>query len=107
MKNVLLSLLLFSIKTNAQPPTPDYSTTFIESSRSWIDVDFVGDGITGHKLDVLLPKNGKAPYPVIICIYGSAWFANNLKGATFTTGLGQGLLKEGFAVVSVNYRSNK
>lgn len=106
MKKILLPLVLFSVKAIAQPPTPDYATTFIESSKSWIDIDFVGDGITGHKLDIILPKNGKAPYPVILCIYGSAWFANNLKGTTFTTGLGQRLLKEGFAVVSVNYRSS-
>lgn len=106
MKKILLPLVLFSLKAIAQLPTPDYATTFIESSKSWIDLDFVGDGITGHKLDIVLPKNGKAPYPVIVCIYGSAWFANNLKGTTFTTGLGQRLLKEGFAVVSINYRSS-
>ena len=87
-------------------PAPDYAASAIEPSRSWLDVDYVGDGITGHKLDILLPKAGQAPYPVIISIYGSAWFANNLKGTTFTTGLGQRLLKEGFAVVSVNYRSS-
>ena len=87
-------------------PAPDYAASAVEPSRAWLDVDYVGDGITGHKLDILLPKAGQAPYPVIISIYGSAWFANNLKGTTFTTGLGQRLLKEGFAVVSVNYRSS-
>src|SRR5262245_28222739 len=106
MKRILLSLLLFSINAVAQYPTPDYTNTYIESSRSWIDIDFVGDNITGHQMDIVLPKNGKAPYPVVICIYGSAWFANNLKGTTFTTGLGQRLLKEGFAVATINYRSS-
>ena len=106
MKKILLACLLISIKTMAQPPTPDYSKTFIEASRSWTDVDYAGDGLTGHLLDVHLPQTGKAPYPVVVCIYGSAWFANNLKGTTFTTDLGQRLLKEGFAVVTINYRSS-
>jgi len=107
MKIVLAVLLFFiSIKAMAQPPTPDYTTTSIESSKSWTDVDYVGDGTTGHFLDVHLPGTGKAPYPVVVCIYGSAWFSNNLKGATFTTGLGQRLLKEGFAVVTINYSSS-
>ena len=88
MKKILLACLLISVKTMAQYPTPDYTKTSIEASKSWIDVDYVGDGLTGHLLDVHLPNTGKAPYPVIVCIYGSAWFSNNLKGTTFTTGLG-------------------
>jgi acetyl esterase/lipase len=106
MKKFYLPFLLLSVRLTAQMPAPDYAASAVEPSRAWLDVDYVGDGITGHKLDILLPKAGQAPYPVIISIYGSAWFANNLKGTTFTTGLGQRLLKEGFAVVSVNYRSS-
>ena len=72
----LIFLLLLSTKLVAQPQPPDYSKFFIESSKSWVDVDYVGDGIIGHKLDIFLPKTGKAPFPVVIAIYGSAWFSN-------------------------------
>jgi len=106
MKKLLLPLLFISMNAMSQMPEPDYAASAIESSKSWIDIDYVGDGVTGHRLDILLPKNGNAPFPIIICVYGSAWFSNNLKGTTFTTGLGQRLLKEGFAVVSINYRSS-
>ena len=106
MKKLLFACLLIPFKTMAQYPTPDYPTTVIETSGSWTDVDYGGDGVTGHFLDVHLPKTGKAPYPVVVCIYGSAWFSNNLKSTSFTTGLGQRLLKEGFAVVTINYRSS-
>ena len=107
MKKFLFPYLFFSITTAAQYPTPDFTKTFIQSSKQWIDVDYVGDGITAHKLDIHLPKTGTAPFPVIICIYGSAFFANNLKGAVFSTGgLGQSLLQQGFAVVSINHRSS-
>lgn len=106
MKKLLLIFFVISMHTMAQPPAPDYSASAIESSKSWIDLDYVGDGVSGHQLDIYLPKIGHAPYPVVISIYGSAWFSNNLKGTTFTTGLGQRLLKEGFAVISINYRSS-
>ena len=68
MKKLLFACLLVSIKTMAQNTTPGYATTSIESSMSWTDVDYVSDGITGHFLDVHLPKTGKAPYPVVVCI---------------------------------------
>ena len=53
---------------------PDYATSAIESSKYWIDIDYAGDRTIGHKLDIHLPKGGQAPFPVIICIYGSAFF---------------------------------
>lgn len=106
MKKFLFPWLFFSTTAIAQYPTPDYAKTFIQSSKHWVDVDYVGDGITAHKLDIHLPA-GKAPFPVIICIYGSAFFANNAKGAVFNVeGFGQRLLREGFAVVSINHRSS-
>jgi acetyl esterase/lipase len=106
MKKLILPFLLFTLHVKAQNQQKDNTSSEIESSKSWKDVDYVGDGIIGHKLDVFLPKSGNAPFPVIVCIYGSAFFSNNSKAATFSGGLGQRLLKEGFAVVSINHRSS-
>ncbi|MGE5942972.1 MAG: prolyl oligopeptidase family serine peptidase, partial [Flavobacteriales bacterium] len=41
----------------------------------------------------------------IIVIYGSAWFANNMKQSGFQA-LGKPLLDSGFAVISINHRSS-
>lgn len=106
MKKVALALVLILNFPIAKSQTSWYASTAIHSSKHWIDVDYVGDGITGHKLDIHLPTAGKAPYPVVICIYGSAFFSNNSKAATFYDGFGQRLLKEGFAVVSINHRAS-
>jgi len=106
MKKLLLPFLLLTVHVRAQSQQPNNTSSEIESSKFWKDVDYVGDGIIGHKLDIFLPKNGNAPFPVIVCIYGSAFFSNNSKAATFSGGLGQRLLKEGFAVVSINHRSS-
>lgn len=105
-KYIFIFLFLLCTKLVAQPPAPDYSKSFIESSKSWVDVDYVGDGIIGHKLDIYLPKTGQAPFPVIIAIYGSAWFSNSSKSANFHVGLDQALLSEGFAVVNINHRAS-
>ncbi len=98
--------MLFTLSAMAQNDAPDYAKSAIQSAASWIDIDYAGDGLIGHKLDIHLPKTGKAPFPVVVCIYGSAWLSNNWKGATFTTALGQKLMDNGYAVVSINYRSS-
>lgn len=106
MKKFLITLICFSNLSIAKSQTNNYADIAIHSSTSWIDLDYVGDGITGHKLDIHLPIRGKAPFPVVICIYGSAFFSNNSKAATFYDGFGQRLLMEGFAVVSINHRAS-
>jgi len=73
----------------------------------WLDVDYVGDGFIGHRLDIHLPASGTAPFPVVIAIYGSAFFSNSSKAAVYNDGWGQKLLENGFAVVSINHRSSR
>ena len=38
-------------------------------SKSWTDVDYVGDGMVGHKMDIHVPDDGKATHKVIVLIY--------------------------------------
>ena len=69
------------------------------------DIDYVGDGKTGHKLDIYFPKeDGKAKHPVIIHIYGSAWQLNNMKGDDRET-VGVAALEAGYIFVTPNHRS--
>jgi len=78
-----------------------------EIGAYWKDVDYVGDSIIGHKLDIHLPFNTPGPYPVVVGIYGSAWFSNSAKANVYREGLGQKLLQAGYAVVSINHRSSR
>ena len=69
------------------------------------DIDYVGDGKTGHMLDVYFPKeDGKAKHPVIVHVYGSAWQMNNLKGTDAET-VGVAALEAGYIFVTPNHRS--
>lgn len=74
-------------------------------SKSWKDLDYAGDSMNYHKLDIYLPQIEKPTYPVVVVIYGSAWLSNSSKGADLKT-FGQALLNAGFAVVFPNHRSS-
>lgn len=73
--------------------------------QAWYDIDYVGDGIVGHRLDIYRPETGSGPFPVVVYIYGSAWFGNDQKKQVGTD-LGPILLQAGFAVASINHRSS-
>ena len=36
------------------------------------DIDYVGDGIPEHRLDVMRPRNPSAPLPVYVYFHGGA-----------------------------------
>lgn len=75
------------------------------AEKTWLDVDYVGDNIIGHKMDIHVPDNGKDSHKVVVLIYGSAWFSNNSKVDAFNS-YGKQLLDGGFAVVSINHRAS-
>ena len=53
----------------------------LETSQQWKDVNYAGDDQAFHTCDIYLPKKEAESYPVVIHIYGSAWFSNSSKGA--------------------------
>lgn len=77
-------------------------------SHKYSDINYAGDSMAYHTLDVYLPQ-GKRPkrgYPVVVHIYGSAWFSNNSKGAADIHTICAALLDAGYAVVCPNHRSS-
>ena len=78
----------------------------LETSQEWKDVNYAGDDQAYHTCDIYLPKQQKASYPVVIHIYGSAWFSNSSKGAADLGTIVKSLLDAGFAVVCPNHRSS-
>lgn len=78
----------------------------VHCSEQFMDIDYVGDDIIGHKLDIYLPKVEKESYPVVIHIYGSAWFSNSSKGTADLGTIVNALLDAGYAVVTPNHRAS-
>jgi len=75
------------------------------NDRQWLNLNYANDNKEYHNLDIYLPKQEKPTYKAIVVIYGSAWFANNLKQYGFSA-LGKQLLEGGFAVIAINHRSS-
>lgn len=105
-RGLALLLAFLPLALLAQVEAPDYEARAINASKHWLDIDYVGDGHLGHKLDIHLPPIQKERYPVVICIYGSAFLSNHSKGKTFMVGVGQALLEAGYAVVAINHRAS-
>ncbi len=78
----------------------------LETSQEWKDVNYAGDDQAYHTCDIYLPKQEKASYPVVIHIYGSAWFSNSSKGMADLGTIVKALLDAGYAVVCPNHRSS-
>ncbi len=78
----------------------------LETSQQWKDINYADDGQAYHTCDIYLPKQEKDSYPVVIHIYGSAWFNNNGKGVADLGTIVKALLDAGYAVVCPNHRSS-
>ena len=73
-------------------------------TQKWLNINYAGDSLTGHLLDIYLPEKGHVPYPVIITVAGSAFFSDSSKHWAF--GLGKIVLQHGFVLVAANHRSS-
>lgn len=53
------------------------------------------------KLDLAMPKEGKGPFPLVICVHGGAWRAGNRKQ---TSTLMKQFAQRGFVSATISYR---
>ena len=112
MKKTLLSavMLCMAMMATAQPAGGfggfQMPQVKLETSQEWKDVNYAGDDQAYHTCDIYLPKKEQASYPVVIHIYGSAWFSNSSKGAADLGTIVKALLEAGYAVVCPNHRSS-
>lgn len=70
-----------------------------EGTKVYRDVAY-GPDAERNLLDVYVPADAKGPLPLVVWIHGGGW-RNGAKG---NGGPAIGLLREGFAVASINYR---
>lgn len=83
------------------------SNVTAQYSEKFTDINYADDGQAYHTLDIYLPKSKAESYPVIIHIYGSAWFSNNSKGMADINTICAALLDAGYAVVCPNHRNSQ
>lgn len=79
-------------KFNAEPiDTVDYH----------FDIDYEGDGIRDHRLDVIVPHDAERPLPVYIYFHGGGWTSGDKAPLTKYCA---SQAAEGMIVVNANYR---
>ncbi|MBQ8867572.1 MAG: alpha/beta hydrolase [Bacteroidaceae bacterium] len=107
MKKIVMSLVVFccTMVAMAQPPQGFGGFGQPGVEPQFKNVNYAGDELEAHQMDIYLPKTEQAKYKVVVAIYGSAWFSNNMKGMTFMS-MGRSLVDAGFAVVCINHRSS-
>lgn len=70
------------------------------------NINYAGDTLVRHTLDVHLPEAFPGPYPVIVWIHGGGWGKgskdDDIGGITWELAL-----QRGYAVVTINYRLSK
>lgn len=104
-KTILLLLLISCVFSMYAQPQGMGGFGQPATAPEWKDINYAGDDLEAHRLDIYLPSIQQEKYKVIVAIYGSAWFANNMKGMTFMS-IGKPLVDAGFAVVCINHRSS-
>jgi acetyl esterase/lipase len=65
------------------------------------DIPYTKASGTELKLDIMVPRNGKGPYPVVMVIHGGAWRAGNKKDCQIIM---PDLVRHGYAAISPQYR---
>ena len=118
MKTFLSSIILMAaclMPAKAQQPGPfGFGGQQLKNNRAdslcskiYRDINYVGDGEEYHNLDIYIPKKeGVEKFPVVVHIYGSAWFSNSSKGMADINTICAALLEAGYAVVTPNHRSS-
>ena len=111
MKNLLLTLILIVVDSAAlaqQPPSTTQRVlrpgerlvpAYPKGTQRLLDLAYVTNGHERQKLDLFIPANVTNPLPVIIWVHGGAWKAGSKENCPATR-----LLRNGYAVASINYR---
>lgn len=110
MKKLIFSLLAFVLFASASAQVNfggvQINTDDIHCSQKFADINYVGDDQAFHTLDIYLPDTKAERYPVMIHIYGSAWFSNSSKGTADIGTIVKAYLQAGYAVVCPNHRAS-
>ena len=114
MKRTSIILALFAATTAWAQPQGGFgfggqqlSAEQMHYSQKFSDLNYAGDDQAYHTLDIYLPEKKAEKYPVVVHIYGSAWFSNSSKGMADLATICSALLKAGYAVVTPNHRSSQ
>ena len=69
------------------------------------DVNYAGDTVSKHLLDLYLPPESTGPLPLVVWIHGGAWMVNDkYADMSYMQQTVHDIVAEGYALASVDYR---
>lgn len=85
---------------------PDYiKSIFPEGVTFHQNINYAGDTLKKHRLDLYLPANASKNSPLIIWVHGGAWFMNDkYADMGYMRKTIKRLLESGYALASIDYR---
>lgn len=100
MKNAVLCLAVLVTLSSDACGQRERNRQLPEGVVDHRDIDYVGDGHERHTLDLFLPPGeAESTRPLVIWIHGGAWLGGDKNNCPALF-----LLRDGYAVASINYR---
>lgn len=87
--------------TMGRGETRRFNTDPIDTVDYHLDIDYIGDGLRAHRLDVIVPKPTGEQLPVYVYFHGGGWTSGDKSTLTKYCA---SQAREGMVVVNVNYR---
>lgn len=87
--------------TMGRGETRRFNTDPIDTVDYHLDIDYIGDGLRAHRLDVIVPKPTGEQLPVYVYFHGGGWTSGD---KSMLTKYCASQAREGMVVVNVNYR---
>ncbi len=105
-KNIVLSLFLcFSIGTAKSQSSNPRLDIFPEGTRLYGNIPYNNDTLKKHLLDLYLPREKKANFPLVILIHGGGWLVNDkYADIGYMKKTVAEIISNGFALASIDYR---
>ena len=104
MKRLFGLLLLFSAAALAAQTNRVYPY-FPDGTVLHANVNYAGDTLGKHLLDLYLPPDATGPLPLVVWIHGGAWMVNDkYADMSYMQQTVHDIVAEGYALASIDYR---
>ncbi|SKC83755.1 alpha/beta hydrolase [Ohtaekwangia koreensis] len=98
-------LLLFVIVTQGSCQTNPVIDAFPQGTILHGNINYNGDNLSKHTLDIYIPANAKGKLPLVIFIHGGGWLSNDkYADIGYMKKTVAEIVNSGFALASIDYR---
>jgi acetyl esterase/lipase len=102
---VIILCLFFFFVLSSRAQNARVASIFPPGTITHENINYAGDTLHQHNMDIYLPKNAKGELPLIVFIHGGAWRVNDkYSDMNYMKNTVRGFLDSGYAMASIDYR---